>query len=58
MEAVCVMLEVAPEKKNDPDKPGAKIIDFWSPSVKILSEGTLLQKLKDYKQHQKKLKNF
>jgi dynein heavy chain len=48
MEAVCVMLEVAPEKKNDPDKPGAKIIDFWSPSVKILSEGTLLQKLKDY----------
>ncbi len=48
MHAVCVMLDIKPEKKNDPDNPGKKIIDFWGPSVKLLSEGKLLDTLKAY----------
>ena len=39
MEAVCVMLEVKPDKKADPDNPGKKITDYWTPSVKLLQGG-------------------
>eukprot|EP00960_Hanusia_phi_P013114 383004-Hanusia_phi.AAC.2 len=52
MKAVLVMLEIKPEKKPDPDKPGARIDDWWSPAVKLLGAGTLLQTLKEYdKEH-------
>eukprot|EP00955_Chlamydomonas_euryale_P101952 365382-Chlamydomonas_euryale.AAC.3 len=32
MEAVCHMLGVKPARVNDPNKPGAKMNDFWGPS--------------------------
>jgi len=48
MKAVLVMLDLKPDKKNDPDKPGAKIDDWWSPAVRLLNTGTLLQSLKTY----------
>ena len=32
METVCHMLDVKPKRINDPDKPGAKVDDFWTPS--------------------------
>ena len=39
---------MTPEKKNDPDTPGKKIDDWWSPAVKLLNSGTLLDSLKGY----------
>ena len=48
MHAVLVMLQMKPEKKNDPDTPGKKIDDWWSPAVKLLNTGTLLTTLKEY----------
>ena len=48
MQAVMVMLQMKPEKKNDPDVPGKKIDDWWSPAVKLLNTGTLLTTLKEY----------
>lgn len=32
METVCHMLDVKAKRVNDPDKPGAKVDDFWTPS--------------------------
>lgn len=46
MKAVLVMLETKPDKKPDPDKPGAKIDDWWQPAVRLLGSGTLLPTLK------------
>jgi len=48
MEAVCIMLSTPPERKPDPDRPGAKIVDYWSPSVKLLSNSGFLDMLKTY----------
>jgi len=48
MRAVLVMLEMKPDKKPDPDKPGAKIDDWWGPAVRLLGTGTLLPTLKSY----------
>jgi dynein heavy chain, axonemal len=48
MQAVLVMLQMKPEKKNDPDTPGKKIDDWWGPAVKLLNTGTLLTTLKEY----------
>ncbi|XP_055958216.1 dynein axonemal heavy chain 7 [Patella vulgata] len=31
MAAVCIMKDIKPDKINDPDKPGSKIIDYWGP---------------------------
>ena len=32
MEAVCVLFKIKPIKKNDPNKLGAKIDDYWEPA--------------------------
>jgi dynein heavy chain len=32
MEALCMFFDVAPLRKNDPNKIGAKIIDYWQPA--------------------------
>ena len=29
MEAACIMFEIKPVKKNDPENPGKKILDYW-----------------------------
>ncbi|CAE7346204.1 DNAH1, partial [Symbiodinium pilosum] len=33
-EAVCVMFQLKPVKKNDPNTPGKKIDDYWETSQK------------------------
>ncbi|CAK9814005.1 Dynein axonemal heavy chain 7 [Anthophora quadrimaculata] len=47
MAAICVMLDVAPDKTID-SVTGKKYIDYWSPSKRILSDMNFLQILKDY----------
>merc|ERR1711881_635896 len=36
MEGVCIMFQVKPVKKNDPNVPGKKIDDYWEASQKQL----------------------
>jgi dynein heavy chain, axonemal len=37
MEVVCIMLGVKAKRVNDPNKPGGKVDDFWTPSqVRLL----------------------
>ena len=48
MEAVCVMREVAPEKIADPSGSGKKILDYWGPSKRLLSDLKFLDALKSY----------
>lgn len=47
MAAVCVMLNVAPDRVNDP-VTGRKINDYWGPSQRILSDIKFLEYLRDY----------
>ncbi|CAK9808069.1 Dynein axonemal heavy chain 7 [Anthophora plagiata] len=47
MAAICVMLDVTPDKAID-SVTGKKYIDYWSPSKRILSDMNFLQILKDY----------
>ncbi|KAL3853467.1 hypothetical protein ACJMK2_017003 [Sinanodonta woodiana] len=48
MAAVCVMKDIKPDKINDPDKPGQKILDYWGPSKKLLGDMNFLGMLKEY----------
>ncbi|XP_015203470.2 dynein axonemal heavy chain 12 isoform X1 [Lepisosteus oculatus] len=48
MSAVCVMKEIKPEKINDPDGTGQKILDYWGPSKKLLGDMNFLRDLKVY----------
>lgn len=48
MAAVCVMKDIKPDKINDPDKPGQKILDYWGPSKKLLGDMSFLSMLKEY----------
>ena len=45
MGAVCVLKGIPPEKINDPDKPGQKILDYWVPSKKLLGDMNFLKDL-------------
>lgn len=47
MAAVCVMLNVAPDRVTDP-VTGRKINDYWGPSQRILSDIKFLEYLRDY----------
>lgn len=47
MASVCVMLNVAPDRINDP-VTGRKINDYWGPSQRILSDLKFLEYLRDY----------
>lgn len=47
MAAVCVMLNVSPDRSVDP-VTGKKSIDYWPPSKRILGDMNFLQNLKDY----------
>nr|XP_031831701.1 dynein heavy chain 3, axonemal-like [Nomia melanderi] len=47
MAAVCVMLDVPPDKPIDP-VTGKKYTDYWGPSKRILGDMNFLQNLKDY----------
>lgn len=48
MAAVCVMKDIKPEKINDPDKPGQKIMEYWGPSKRLLGDMNFLGMLKEY----------
>lgn len=45
MEAVCVMLDLKPERKPDPSGSGKMVEDFWTPSQKLLGDMKFLQNL-------------
>ena len=45
MEAVCVMLDIKPERKPDPSGSGKMVEDFWAPSQKLLGDMKFLQNL-------------
>ncbi|XP_043255150.1 dynein axonemal heavy chain 7-like [Colletes gigas] len=47
MAAICVMLDVPPDKPIDP-VTGKKFTDYWGPSKRILGDMNFLQNLKDY----------
>ncbi|XP_054010575.1 dynein axonemal heavy chain 7-like [Hylaeus anthracinus] len=47
MAAICVMLDVLPDKPIDP-VTGKKLTDYWGPSKRILGDMNFLQNLKDY----------
>jgi len=47
MEAVCIMLNIKPERKPEPGT-GRMFDDFWAPSVKLLGDMKFLDKLKTY----------
>ena len=47
MAAVCVMLNIPPDRVNDPST-GKKILDYWPPSKRILADIKFLDHLRDY----------
>lgn len=47
MHAVCVMFGEKGKRKPDPDT-GKMVEDFWDPSLKLVSDPSFLQNLKDY----------
>jgi len=47
-EAVCVMLDQKPVKIPDPDDPSKRIMDYWGPSQKMLSDPNFITQLKTY----------
>ncbi|XP_069937012.1 dynein axonemal heavy chain 3-like, partial [Cherax quadricarinatus] len=48
MEAVCVMLDLKPERKPDSSGSGKMVEDFWAPSQKLLGDMKFLQNLLHY----------
>ena len=49
MEAVCLMMNVKPDKIKDPNGGTKKIDDYWGPAQKqLLGDSRFLQNLKDY----------
>lgn len=48
MEGICIMRDIKPERINDPNNPGKKILDYWGPSKKLLGDMGFLTYLKEY----------
>ncbi|XP_070559445.1 dynein axonemal heavy chain 12-like isoform X2 [Ptychodera flava] len=48
MAAICVLLDIKPDKINDPAGTGGKILDYWGPSKKLLGDMNFLANLKVY----------
>ncbi|XP_065198813.1 dynein axonemal heavy chain 7-like [Sycon ciliatum] len=48
MAAICVMKDIKPEKINDPGGTGQKILDYWGPSKKMLSDMSFLNSLREF----------
>ncbi|CAF0708408.1 unnamed protein product [Brachionus calyciflorus] len=42
---VCILKGISPEKVNDPNNPGQKILDYWVPSKKLLGDMGFLKDL-------------
>ncbi|XP_077977539.1 dynein axonemal heavy chain 12-like [Glandiceps talaboti] len=48
MSAICVLLDIKPDKINDPAGTGGKILDFWGPSKRLLGDMNFLNNLRIY----------
>ncbi|XP_077865268.1 dynein axonemal heavy chain 12 [Saccoglossus kowalevskii] len=48
MAAICVLLDIKPDKINDPAGTGGKILDYWGPSKKLLGDMNFLSNLRVY----------
>jgi dynein heavy chain len=49
METVCIMQEIKPVRKDDPDNVGKKINDYWEPGSKLLNDpNAFLKSLFDF----------
>ncbi|RYH30478.1 hypothetical protein EON65_05000, partial [archaeon] len=46
--AVCIMLDIKPVRIPDPADPSKRIIDFWGPSQKMLSDSGFLNSLMNF----------
>ncbi|CAF3634232.1 unnamed protein product [Rotaria socialis] len=46
--SVCVLTNRQPDRKNDPNNPGKKIIDYWAPAKKALGEMDFINQLKTF----------
>eukprot|EP01038_Epipyxis_sp_PR26KG_P004763 gene4763-6681_t len=46
--AVCVMLDIKPQRIPDPADPTKRIMDYWGPSQKMLSNSDFLNQLMTY----------
>lgn len=46
--ALCIMLEVKPVRIPDPENPSKRIMDYWGPSQKMLSDSSFISRLLDY----------
>ncbi|GMI06146.1 hypothetical protein TrVE_jg2421 [Triparma verrucosa] len=47
-EAVCIFLEIKPQRIPDPEDTSKRIQDYWGPSQTMLGEKTFIQSLKTY----------
>ncbi|RLN66256.1 hypothetical protein BBP00_00002338 [Phytophthora kernoviae] len=47
-EGVCVMLGIKPARIPDPQDPSKRIMDYWGPSQKMLSDPTFITTLKKF----------
>ena len=47
MAAVCVMLDIPPLKIDDPTT-GKKVLDYWTPSKRLLGDMKFLENLRQY----------
>ena len=47
-EGVCVMLGIKSNRIPDPQDPSKRIMDYWGPSQKMLSDSTFLASLKSF----------
>jgi len=47
LEAVCIMLSIKPDRKQDPST-GKMLDDYWGPSVKLLGDMKFLDRLRLY----------
>ena len=48
LSAVCIMLEIKPEKVADPAGGPKKVLDYWGPSKKLLADLGFIGRLKAY----------
>jgi len=46
--AVCIMLDVKPQRIPDPADPTKRIMDYWGPSQKTLADNQFINNLMNY----------
>lgn len=46
--AVCIMLDIKPQRIPDPENPSKRIMDYWGPSQKMLADSNFIPNLLNY----------